>query len=234
MKVFNALRWLTIAGILFIAALLLIDRWISAQGATDIYTNPMKIPERPVGLVLGTSKYIAHSLNPYYTARIQGAIELFKDKKIKVILASGDNAHRSYNEPVTMQRDLLKADVPRQDIILDYAGFRTLDSIVRAKKVFDLKRFTIITQRFHCERALFIAHKFNIPAICFAVPQPKGSAALRIHIREIFARVKAIMDLYIFHKEPHFLGKPVPIMIPKTFPNLTDHTNNDDSSTTDS
>ncbi len=214
MKFSTLFHTLGIASILFTASLLLVDRWFAVKVANRIYTEHKQIPEQSVGLVLGTSKYIARSLNPYYTARINGAISLFQEKKIHTILASGDNKHRSYNEPITMQKDLVKANIPVADIVLDYAGFRTLDSIIRAQKVFDLKAFTIITQRFHCERALFIADKYDIPAICYAVPQPKGKAALRLHVREILARVKAIIDLYISHKEPHFLGEPIPITQP--------------------
>lgn len=202
---------LILAIIVFIASLLLVDRWIASETAKDIYTDVKALPSQSVGLVLGTSKYIARSLNPYYTSRVEGAITLYHNQKIDTILASGDNKHRSYNEPITMQKDFLKAAVPAQNIVLDYAGFRTLDSIVRAKKIFALDSFTIITQRFHCERALFIAKKHRIPAICYAVPQPKGGSALKLHVREIFARIKALMDLYIFHEQPHFLGTPLPI-----------------------
>ncbi|MCV5341834.1 YdcF family protein, partial [Escherichia coli] len=90
-------------------------------------------PQHEVAVVLGTSKYIGKILNTYYTHRINAAIELYNQGKVKQFLLSGDNAHRSYNEPWTMKRDLLKAGVPEEVIHLDYAGFRTLDLIVRAK-----------------------------------------------------------------------------------------------------
>lgn len=88
--------------------------------------------------------------------------------------------------------------------MLDYAGFRTLDSIVRTRKVFDTNDFLIITQRFHCERALFIALHMGIQAQCFAVPSPKD--ILTVRVREIFARLGALNDLYILHRQPRFLG----------------------------
>ena len=121
---------------------------------------------------------------------------------MKYLLLSGDNAQQSYNEPMTMRRDLIAAGVAPSDIVLDYAGFRTLDSIVRTRKVFDTNDFIIITQRFHCERALFIALHMGIQAQCYAVPSPKDMMTVRA--REIFARLGALTDLYILKREPRF------------------------------
>ena len=101
------------------------------------------------------------------------------------------------------------AGVDPADIVLDYAGFRTLDSIVRTRKVFDTNDFIIITQRFHCERALFIALHMGIQAQCYAVPSPKDMWSVRL--REFGARFGALADLYIFKREPRFLGPLIPI-----------------------
>lgn len=131
----------------------------------------------------------------------------------KKILLSGDNAHRSYNEPWTMKRDLLRAGIPDERIFLDYAGFRTLDSVVRAKRIFDTDNFLIITQRFHCERALFIANHHDIQASCLAVPGPSNHSGFQIRLREVFARTKAFLDLYIMDTKPRFLGPKEPIII---------------------
>ncbi|PSU34384.1 SanA/YdcF family protein [Photobacterium lutimaris] len=211
MKLLNVLRFSAIGCILIISCILLIDRWFSDQASPRIFDNTQTTPSRSVGLVLGTSKYIAKSLNPYYQYRIDAAKQLYKEGKINILLLSGDNAHRSYNEPWTMKRDLLKAGIPDQDIVLDYAGFRTLDSVVRAKSVFDANHFVIITQRFHCERALFIADRNEIDAICLAVPEPKGMAGLKIRTREVLARIKAIIDVYILDMQPKFSGPKEPI-----------------------
>ncbi|MCA2470604.1 MULTISPECIES: SanA/YdcF family protein, partial [Vibrio] len=119
----------------------------------------------------------------------------------------------SYNEPWTMKRDLLKAGVPEEVIHLDYAGFRTLDSIVRAKKIFASERFLIVTQRFHCERALFIADAYNIDAQCLAVAGPTANKQkTSMRIRELLARVKAFLDLYVMNTQPRFLGPQEPIL----------------------
>ncbi|PSW21567.1 SanA protein [Photobacterium sanctipauli] len=211
MQLLNLLRVSAVLCILAVSSVLLLDRWVSAQASARIYEAPSDIPNRSIGLVLGTSKYIAKSLNPYYTYRMEAALELYELGKVNVLLLSGDNAHRSYNEPWTMKRDLLKAGLPEQDIVLDYAGFRTLDSVVRAKNVFEADHFVIISQRFHCERALFIASQNDIDAICLAVPEPKGLAGMKIRVREVLARVKAMIDVYILDMQPKFLGPKEPI-----------------------
>lgn len=197
--------------IAFVLALVFVDRVFSWSTKNDIYTEPSHLPNYDVALVLGTSKYLGKVLNDYYANRINAAITLFKNDKVDAFLLSGDNAHRSYNEPWTMKRDLLKAGVPEEAIYLDYAGFRTLDSIVRAKKIFDADEFIIVTQKFHCERALFIAEYYDIEAVCLAVPGPKQHSGLTVRFREVFARVKALLDLYIFETQPKFLGPKEPI-----------------------
>ncbi|MFA0566937.1 MAG: SanA/YdcF family protein [Vibrio gallaecicus] len=188
-----------------------IDLWVSWQAKGRIIMSIESVPEREVAVVLGTSKYLGRTLNEYYSHRIDAAIALFEQNKIRQFLLSGDNAHRSYNEPWTMKRDLLKAGVPEDRINLDYAGFRTLDSIVRAKEIFDTDNFLIITQKFHCERALFIAHSFDINAQCLAVSGPTKHSGITIRLREVFARSKAFLDLYIIGTMPKFLGPKEPI-----------------------
>lgn len=188
-----------------------LDRWISWKTEPFIYDDVQKLPYRQVGVVLGTAKFISVGhVNQYYRYRIQGAINAYNSDKVSYLLLSGDNALQSYNEPVTMRRDLIKdGSIPSQDIVLDYAGFRTLDSIIRTRKVFNTNDFTIITQRFHCERALFIAMHMGIQAQCFAVSSPKDM--LMVRIREIGARLSALGDLYILRREPRFLGPHIPI-----------------------
>lgn len=212
----NIKRFLLIAASLFVLAVVgifSIDFWMTKSAEQRIYYQLSKIPAKKIGLVLGTSKYIGKTLNPYYSYRIEAAEQLYLNDKIEILLLSGDNAHRSYNEPWTMKRDMLKAGVPEERIFLDYAGFRTLDSVVRAKEVFDADEFILITQAFHCERALFIADNTDIDASCFAVPSPKGAAGYKIRFREVFARVNAFLDIYILNKQPKFLGPKESIAI---------------------
>jgi SanA protein len=200
---------LVLFGLLLLTVLGL-DRWMSWKTAPYIYDELQDLPYRQVGVVLGTAKYYRTGvINQYYRYRIQGALNAYNSGKVNYLLLSGDNALQSYNEPMTMRRDLIKGGVDPADIVLDYAGFRTLDSIVRTRKVFDTNDFIIITQRFHCERALFIALHMGIQAQCYAVPSPKDMWSVRL--REFGARFGALADLYVFKREPRFLGPLIPI-----------------------
>jgi len=210
----------------------MIDRWVSWKSQDDIISDINQVPKFQVAVVLGTSKYLGRTLNDYYVHRIEAAIELYEQGTVSRFLLSGDNAHRSYNEPWTMKRDLLKAGVPDSNIHLDYAGFRTLDSIVRAKRIFDTDNFLIVTQRFHCERALFIAKYHDIKATCLAVAGPTNRSGNSVRIREIFARTKAFFDLYIFNVQPKFLGPKEPIIVsPEPSPETMDTVENSETQT---
>lgn len=109
-----------------------------------------------------------------------------------------------------MQEDLVKAGIPAKYIELDYAGFRTLDSIVRAKAIFDLEDYIVVSQKFHLDRAIFIAHEKKHNVLGFvATGFPNTIWAERMKRREMLARVKAWLDLKVFGVEPKFYGEKV-------------------------
>ncbi|MBC7862935.1 MAG: YdcF family protein, partial [Bacteroidia bacterium] len=131
------------------------DRWIISNTKKQIFTDIESLPNNKVGLVLGTVKDASGGRrNLFFDYRIQAAAELFKEGKIKHIIVSGDNHIAGYDEPSDMRDALIAEGVPANCITLDYAGFRTLDSVVRCKKVFGQSKFTIISQKFHNERAV--------------------------------------------------------------------------------
>lgn len=181
----------------------------SANGKT--YFDTQKIPKNKVGLVLGTSKKLSSGHpNPYYNHRIEATVQLFKAAKIDFVLVSGDNGSRYYNEPTTFKRDLVNAGIPAEKIFLDYAGFRTLDSMVRANAVFGLENVTVISQKFHNERAIYLAERKGLNAIGFNAKDVSGQNGLKVRIREYFARVKVFIDL-IANTQPKFFGEKVEI-----------------------
>ena len=145
-----------------VAALLGYSEWTVSDARHYTYDDVDAVPYNRVALVLGTSKYlIGGSPNHYFKYRIKAAAELYNNGKVDYILVSGDNATVQYNEPRQMRRALIQAGIPASAIYSDYAGFRTLDSIVRAKEVFGQARFTVVSQAFHNERAIFIARHFG-------------------------------------------------------------------------
>lgn len=192
--------------------IVLCNYWIVDSTKKQIYTDVNSIPTRKVGLVLGASKKTSRGTNNlYFTYRIQAAFELFKAKKVQYLLLSGDNHVKGYDEPSDMKEALIALGVPDSCIVLDYAGFRTLDSVVRSNEVFGEDSITIISQEFHNQRALFIANKNNINAIGFNSKEVNKNYSFKTRFREYFARVKCVLDIYILYTSPKFLGDKIKI-----------------------
>jgi len=189
-----------------------LNSYIEIRTAPYIYDDIENIPENEVGLLLGTSKYSLYGgENLFYRNRIEAAVKLYENSKIRYIIVSGDNSSEEYNEPVNMKNDLLEKGVAEENIILDYAGFRTLDSVVRSKEVFGQEEITVISQKFHNERAIFIAMSRDIDAIAYNAKSVGFKYGLKTQIREYFARVKMLLDIVV-NKQPKFLGEKMLII----------------------
>ncbi len=186
--------------------------WISEIATLYIsegkyFSNVKNIHEKQVGLLLGTSKILPDGRhNLFYIYRINATVELYKAGKIQQILISGDNGKSDYDEPTDMKNDLIKAGIPEKNITLDFAGFRTLDSIVRAKEIFWVENMIIISQKFHIIRGIVLAHFYGIDAIWYEAQAVPLKLSPRIFVRERLARVKMWLDIF-FGKQPKFLGK---------------------------
>ncbi len=196
-----------------IASIAIANIIIITQTEPFLYENPDAIPENKVALLLGTSRYLkSGGENQYFTNRINAAVELYKKKKISYILASGDNSTKYYDEPTEMKKSLMEKGVPEEAIYTDYAGLRTLDSIIRVKDIFGQNAITIISQKFHNQRATYIATQHNIEAVGYnAKDFASGKSKARMWLRESLARIKALLDIHILHKKPKFLGDTVSI-----------------------
>ncbi|EIJ43104.1 uncharacterized membrane protein [Beggiatoa alba B18LD] len=191
-----------------------IDQWITLATNDRLYNDIQTTPIKPVALLLGTSKYIANGqINLYFRYRIEATVQLYRAGKIRHIIVSGDNRKASYNEPLYMQKALLEAGIPENAMTLDYAGFRTLDSVIRAREVFSQNDFIIISQAFHNQRALFISDFYGIQAIGFNAQDVPTSMDIKTPLREYLARFKAVLDLYLLKTQPRFLGDKVHIAL---------------------
>lgn len=187
------------------------DRIVEYSVKGRVYNLPGKIPYNKVGLLLGTNKFLSDGrLNFYYKYRIDAAVLLYRSGRISFILVSGDNSKKNYDEPTTIRNDLLSRGIPADKIFLDYAGFRTLDSIVRSKEVFGQTSITVISQQFHNERAIYIAGKNNMDAVGFNARDVAKYYGFKTRLRERLARVKMMLDL-IFKVKPKFLGEQIEI-----------------------
>ncbi len=205
---FKVLKWVLIASGLLFSVLLASNIWVVKSTEDDVFTDSNDVTGATVALVLGTSNKLTNGLpNPFFNNRIATAATLYKEGKVTHFILSGDNRTIYYNEPFEMRKALLKWGVPDSVITLDYAGLRTLDSIVRCKEIFGQDRIIIITQPFHCYRALFISRYYNMDAVAIIAQEPIEEAAVMVYIREYFARTKAILDLYILKTAPRHLGE---------------------------
>jgi SanA protein len=226
MKIQDLLRWFRrnrypvaagLAGsVLAVLGLILwADRTCEQAAKGRIYRSIDSVPEREVGLVLGTSRLTRHGTpNLHFNQRIKAAAALYRAGKVHHLLVSGDNHVATYDEPTDMRNALAAAGIPTNAITCDYAGFRTLDSVVRAKQVFGLSQCTIISEEFHCPRALWIARQHGLDAIAFAAPDVSlKSWSLRAEAREQLARAWCGVDLYLLHRGPKFPGPREPILI---------------------
>ncbi len=215
MKTFKLIinRVIQAALLLFVASVIAI--WFSnravennAEGKT--YTNLNEIPYNKVALVLGTTRNIGQRINLYYQYRIDAAADLFLSGKVDFLLISGDNSRKNYDEPTLMKKDLMLKGVPESRIYLDYAGFRTYDSVIRAKEIFGQESITVVSQKFHNERAIYTAEKKDIRAVGYNAKDVNKYYGAKTMIREKLARVKLVLDL-LFGKNPKFLGEKIEI-----------------------
>jgi len=174
-----------------------------AQSSTEL----SDLPADQVVLVLGTAARIGTQANNYFTFRIDAAERLYKAGKVKCFLLSGANPSKYYNEPKDMKEALMARGVPAEMIVLDFAGLRTLDSVVRAKEVFSAPSVTIVSQAFHNHRALYIANHIGLPAQAYHAQDVQAKYSIRIKIREVLARVRVLLDLHITNTKPKFLGE---------------------------
>jgi SanA protein len=205
-------KWLKISALLvFMVVIVTIINYhyVKQQTATYLFTNTKDIPAQKVGLVLGTSKYlVGGQVNLYYQYRISAAYQLFEAGKIQFLLLSGDNGTKEYNEPAQMKEDLIALGVPAERIYLDYAGFRTLDSVVRAREIFGQQSFICISQPFHVARAIYIGQRHGLEVSGYTAQRVDLSYGYTVLIREYLARMKMQLDL-LFGTTPKFLGKKI-------------------------
>lgn len=189
--------------------IVLVYQQVSRNAAERTFDRVADLPPHRVGLLLGTApRLVDGRANLYFEHRLEAALELFAAGKIERLLISGDHGTRGYNEPEEFRQRLLAAGVPDEKIHLDYAGFRTLDSVVRAQEVFGQRELLVISQRFHNERAIYLADHFGLQSAGFNARGVGGQAGLKNLLRESLARVKLMLDL-VLGVQPRFLGERI-------------------------
>ena len=166
-----------------------------------IYKNTKKIPSAYMGVVPGAS---VQEYKPSWVLqkRLDAAILLYKEKKIQKILVSGDNLKKKYREADVMKNYLLRKSIHPKDIFMDHSGISTIDTLLNAKYMFNIKNMIVITQDFHLSRSLFVAHQLNIKAYGFPADSfIKTHKKLYYRVREFFAQYNAIWFLLFTSKQ---------------------------------
>ncbi len=209
---FRRLRYVILVSVLLLYGVVWgVYTWVEHSTDAQLYADIAKIPKNKVGLLLGTAKYNDRGrniVNLYYQHRIEAAVALYMAGKIDYIIVSGDNGTMYYNEPLLMKNDLMARGVPEGRIVMDNAGFRTLDSILRCKLIFGQQTFTIISQKFHNERAVYIANSKQLDVVAFNAED--GDMFWAAAVRERLARVKMLLDLLV-NKQAKYYGAQIEI-----------------------
>ena len=191
--------WITTLPLSLLAVFVVVcNLWIVTSTRERVYDSVADIEARTVGVVLGTSKKSGPDTpNQHFDNRLVAAAALFKEGKVSKLLVSGYRDSQYYDETRDMIVRLKELKVPDSEILADDRGLRTLDSVARSKTVFGFDRIVIISDDFHVNRALFIADRYGIDAIALRSESVGYGDSRKVRLREYFARVKAVLDLYI-------------------------------------
>ncbi len=188
----------------------LLAAYLTISRGTDglVFTELDRLPEREVGLVLGTTPRLRNgNPNIYFDYRMDAAARLWRSGKVQRLILSGDNTDRRYDEPKYMRKALLERGVDEEALILDRGGVRTFDSVIRARVTYEVEDPIVVSQEFHNRRALYIAQHYGIDAIGFNARDVAPDQGLRTKTREAFARVKTLLDLWVLGTRPADLAE---------------------------
>jgi SanA protein len=209
-------RRFLVAGVVLalVAAALLFsaDAWVRGLGGALCHDRFQDMPKTKVAVVLGCSERLANGrINRFFRYRIEAAAELYRQGWVRALIVSGDNSRKDYDEPGAMREALVAAGVPHERIWCDYAGLRTLDSVMRAQRIFGQDEFIVVSQRFHNERAVFLGRRLGLQVHGFNAANVPVIAAPTTYLREALARAKAVLDVTVLGTQPRHGGPPVEI-----------------------
>lgn len=209
--IINWKKWLVISSMIMLCLFSWSNFSVYTESKEYIFYDLKNLPETKTCLLLGTSKTLKNGNdNAFFYNRIEACVRLFKSGKIRFVLISGDNGTKEYNEPEDMKKALIALGIPAEKIFLDYAGFDTYDSVIRAQKIFGQNSFIVVSQKFHNQRAVYIARKFGIDAYGYNATDVRKMNGLKTKVREYFACMKAYIEVKL-NVSPKFLGETIAI-----------------------
>lgn len=188
----------------------ILNMYVNKTTGGVLYSDYSHVPASQTALVLGARVYSDGRLSAILEDRVLTALDLYRQGKVKKFLLSADHSRICYDETNAMKNYLLEKGVPKEDIFLDHAGFKTYDSIYRSREIFEVDSMIIVTQKYHLPRALYMADNLGVNAVGFAADRQPYMYMRHYKIREVFANVKAFAFL-LFKLKPTYLGEKIPI-----------------------
>ena len=201
------LKTLLVLGVAMATFVFVINLYVYSKGKEICDLNDLHVQ---AALVFGALVRSNNQMSGIFQDRVDTAIGLYRQGKVKKILVSGDNSRKDYNEVDGAKKYLLEQNIPEEDIFLDHAGFDTYDSVYRARDVFEAQSLALVTQKYHLPRALYLAHALQIPSCGVAADLHSYSGETKRNLREIAANVKAWLNV-TGHSGPTFLGEKIPL-----------------------
>jgi SanA protein len=200
------LRCVLVAFLVCVILVLVIQHSIVQTAHGKTYDDPERISGRHIGLVFGCDDRVQNQENPYFTYRMDAAASLWHAGKLECLIVSGDNRSPYYNEPQKMKLALIERGVPAEKIVCDFAGLRTLDSVLRAQRIFGARDCLMISQRFQNDRAIYIAKAHGMGAIGFNARDVSGPGGRKTRWREFSARLVMWLDVHVLDTQPKHGG----------------------------
>ncbi len=195
-----------VAGSVLLPLLLIL--YVNVATKSRRYTEFATVPAKSIAVVFGAGVYPDGTLSPMLADRVDAAVKLYRQGRVRKLLMTGDNSTLNYDEVNAMKRYAMKLSVPVQDITLDYAGFSTYESCYRAKAIFGVTQAILVTQKYHLPRAVYTCQQLGIDVVGLGTPDwdNYGMIILPYSLREGVSTVKAMWQLQVTHPKPTFLG----------------------------
>jgi vancomycin permeability regulator SanA len=210
-QLYRFVKWLVYLGIGILIVAGLINVYIRWYAKPYRLQSGDDVAAAQAVLILGAGVYRSGELSPMLEDRVRMGWKLYRDKRVKKILVSGDHGQMNYDEVGAVRKYLLKLGVKPQDLFTDHAGFDTYSSFYRARDVFKVKSLIISTQSFHLSRAVYLARRQGLEAVGIVADKQTYRTIRLAQFREVFAQLKAFWEAEILKPEPKYLGKPYPI-----------------------
>jgi len=197
-------------GLALLLAPLGLRAWAEQTYRGRVYSHAAAVPAQPLAIVFGAGYWPSGRLSDALADRMEAAIALYQAGTVNKLLLTGDNRFENYNEPAALAAYAEERGVPREDLVLDYAGRRTYDSCYRAGAIFGVERAVLVTQGFHLPRALFTCDHLGMEVVGLAADRQAYVRAAWYNLREVFALTRAWLDLELLKPQP-VLGDPIPV-----------------------